>query len=97
MRTKAKMFKGIMSLFLYGTRVLCTWWDGIPDARISFSICFRLAALFHSAIPSDRELRLQHGLLWHLLPILEVQLLDNVRVKSIQKEGRVERQVPESY
>lgn len=54
-------------------------WDGISDARISFS-----ASLSHLI----ENLNLQRGLLRHLSMIPEVQLLDNVRVELIQKEDR---------
>lgn len=61
-------------------------WDGISDARINFSAAdLPLQAPEMSRMTEN--LNLQRGLLKHLSQTPEVQLLDNVRVTAIEKEG----------
>lgn len=60
-------------------------WDGISDARITFSAA-DLPLQTSEMARMTENLNLQRGLLKHLSQIPEVQLLDNVRVTVIEKE-----------
>lgn len=62
-------------------------WDGISDARITFSSSEMSLGSNHMARLTE-NLNLQRGLLRHLSTIPEVQLLDKVRVESIQREDK---------
>lgn len=62
-------------------------WDGISDARITFSSSEMALQSNHMARLTE-NLNLQRGLLRHLSTIPEVQLLDKVRVDSIQREDK---------
>ncbi|KAF9646232.1 ubiquinone biosynthesis hydrox [Thelephora ganbajun] len=61
-------------------------WDGISGARINFSAA-DLPLQTTEMSRMTENLNLQRGLLKHLSRIPEVQLLDNVRVTAIEKEG----------
>ena len=82
-RRNAGVFKSHRTLaFLTPSQV----WDGISDARISFSAA-DLPLQTPEMSRMTENLNLQRGLLKHLLRTPEVQLLDNVRVTAIEKEG----------
>jgi ubiquinone biosynthesis monooxygenase Coq6 len=63
-------------------------WDGISDARITFSAS-ELGLDDRAAVITE-NLNLQRGLLRHLSSISEVELLDKTQVGSIQREERGE-------
>jgi ubiquinone biosynthesis monooxygenase Coq6 len=60
-------------------------WDGVSDARITFSVA-DLPLQAQEMSRMTENLNLQRGLLKHLSQIPEVQLLDNVRVTTIERE-----------
>ena len=69
-------------------------WDGVSDARITFSASELPMGSVTELSRLTENLNLQRGLLRHLSRFPEVQLLDKVKVQSIIREEREENAWP---
>lgn len=69
-------------------------WDGVSDARITFSTSELPTKSTTELSRLTENLNLQRGLLRHLAQFPEVQLLDKVKVQTIVREERQENAWP---
>jgi ubiquinone biosynthesis monooxygenase Coq6 len=69
-------------------------WDGVSDARITFSASELPLKSVTELSRLTENLNLQRGLLRHLSQSPEVQILDKVKVQTIEREDREENAWP---